>query len=104
MILPNNDIELWEAGKTRKRFNEEETKQIIEGTLDVTQFFENKEESTKRLMDALKGRPVYPGHKEREDFLQRASKLREEVKAFREKHKIEDPPEHATGKIKEVCY
>jgi hypothetical protein len=54
----------------------------------VTEFFENKEESTKRLIDALKGRPVYPGHKEREDILQRASKLREEVKAFREKHKI----------------
>ena len=43
-------------------------KQIIEGTLDVTEFFENKEESTKRLIDALKGRPVYPGHKERDEF------------------------------------
>jgi hypothetical protein len=49
----------------------------------VTQFFENKEESSNRLKAALKGRPVYPGHKEREDILQRASKLREEVKAFR---------------------
>ena len=68
----------------------------------MTQFFKNKEESTKRLMDALKGRPVYPGHKEREDFLQRGKKLREEIKAFREKHKIEDPPEHAAGKIAEV--
>jgi hypothetical protein len=68
----------------------------------VTKFFENKEESTKRLIGALKGRPVYPGHKEREDILQRASKLREKVKAFREKHKIEDPPEYAEGKIKEV--
>jgi len=37
----------------------------------VTQFFEDKEESTKRLMDALKGRPVYPGLKEREDILER---------------------------------
>jgi hypothetical protein len=53
-------------------------------------------------MDALKGRPVYPGHKEREDFLQRTSILREEVKAFRLKHKIEDPPEYAAGKIEEV--
>jgi len=86
MILQNNDIILMEAGETRKRFNEEEAKQIIEGTLDVTLFFENREESTKRLMDALKGRPVYPGHKQREDFLERASKLREEVKAFRLKH------------------
>jgi hypothetical protein len=50
-----------ESGKTRKIFNEEEAKEIIEGTLDVTQFFENKEESTKRLMAALNGRPVYPG-------------------------------------------
>jgi hypothetical protein len=91
-----------EAGKILGRFKEEEANQIIEGTLDVTQFFENKEESTKRLMDALKGRPVYPGHKQREDILQRASKLREEVSAFREKHKIEDPPEYAAGKIKEV--
>jgi hypothetical protein len=49
----------------------------------VTQFFENKEESSNRLKAALKERPVYPGHKEREDILQRASKLREEVKAFR---------------------
>jgi hypothetical protein len=37
----------------------------------VTEFFKDKEESTKRLIDALKGRPVYPGHKERDDFLQR---------------------------------
>jgi hypothetical protein len=41
----------------------------------VTQFFVNKEESTKRLMDALKGRPVYPGQKERKDILQTASEL-----------------------------
>jgi hypothetical protein len=102
MILQNNDIILKEAHRTRKIFNKEEAKQIIEGTLDVTEFFENREESTKRLMDALKGRPAYPGHKEREDILQRASKLREEVKAFREKYKIEDPPEHAAGKIPEV--
>ena len=61
MILQNSDIILMEADKVRKRFNEEEAKQIIEGTLDVTHFFENKEESTKRLMDALKERPVYPG-------------------------------------------
>ena len=67
----------------------------------MTEFFENKEESTKRLINALKGRPVYPGHKERQDILQRASKLREEIKAFKEKHKIEDPPEYATGKIEE---
>ena len=53
-------------------------------------------------MDALKGRPVYPGHKEREEFLQRVSKFKEEIKAFREKHNIEDPPEHAAGKIAEV--
>jgi hypothetical protein len=77
-----------EAGKERKRLSKEEGKEIIEGTLDVTEFFENKEESTKRLIHALKGRPVYPGHKEREDIFQRASKLREEIKAFREKHNI----------------
>ena len=68
----------------------------------MTQFFEKKEESTKRLKDALKGRPVYPGQKEREEFLQRVSKFKEEIKAFREKHKISDPPEHAAGKIVEV--
>ena len=45
-------------------------------------------------MDALKGRPVYPGQKEREEFMERLIKLREEIKAFREKHKIEDPLEH----------
>jgi predicted house-cleaning noncanonical NTP pyrophosphatase (MazG superfamily) len=93
-----------EAGKERKRFSKKEGKEIIEGTLDVTEFFENKEESTKRLINARKGRPVYPSHKEREDILKRASKLREEVKAFREKHKIEDPPEYAARKIKEVGF
>jgi gas vesicle protein len=67
----------------------------------VTQFFENKEESTKRLMDALKGRPVYSGQKEREEFMERVSKLKEEIKAFREKNKIEDPPEYAAGKKEE---
>ena len=64
---------MMEAGKIRTRFNKEEAKQIIEGTLDVTQFFENKEESTKRLIDALKGRPVYPGQIQRKEILQRAS-------------------------------
>jgi len=49
----------------------------------VTQFFENKKESTNRLMAALNGRPVYPGQKERDEIMQRASKLIEEVKAFR---------------------
>jgi uncharacterized cupin superfamily protein len=61
VILQNNGIILMEAGKIRKRFSEEEAKEIIEGKLDVTDFFEDKEESTKMLMDALKGRPVYPG-------------------------------------------
>ena len=54
----------------------------------MTQFFENKEESTKRLMDALKGRPVYPGQKEREDILERGIKFREEIKEFRLKFQI----------------
>jgi hypothetical protein len=72
-----------EADKICKIFNDEKAKQIIEGTLDVTQFFTNKEESTNRLMAALRGRPVYPGKKEKEDILQRATKLREEIKAFR---------------------
>jgi hypothetical protein len=72
-----------EADEGCKIFNEEEAKQIIDGTLDVTQFFENKKESTNRLMAALNGRPVYPGQKEREDIMQRANKLIEEVKAFR---------------------
>ena len=52
-----------EAGKNCKRFSKEEGRKIIEGTLDVTEFFQNKEESTMRLIDALKGRPVYPGQK-----------------------------------------
>ena len=50
-----------EADKICKIFNEEEAKQIIEGTLDVTQFFKNKQDSTNRLKAALNGRPVYPG-------------------------------------------
>jgi hypothetical protein len=69
-----NFIALFEAGKLRKEFNEEEVKKIKEGNLDVTQFFENKEESTKRLMDALKGRSVYTSQKEKEEFLQRVKK------------------------------
>ena len=93
-----------EADKIRYIFNEEESKQIIEGTLDVTKFFENKEESTKRLMDALKGRPVYPGHKDKEDILLRASKIEEEAKALRLNLKIYDPSEYASWKIGEVSY
>lgn len=84
------------------KFNEEQAKQIIEGTLDVTQFFKNKEESTTRLKAARKGRPVYPSQKERDDFLQRVSEFKEEIKAFRLQHKIEDPPEYAEGRIEEV--
>ena len=68
----------------------------------VTQFFENKEESTKRLEAALKGRPVYPGLKEREEFLKRGQKLREEIQAFKEQYKIEDPPEHDLKSNKKV--
>ena len=91
-----------EADKPRKIFNEEEAQQIIEGTLDVTKFFENKEESSNRLKAALKGRPVCPGHKEREDILQRASQLREKVKTFRLQFKIEDPSEFAAEYIEIV--
>jgi hypothetical protein len=50
-------------------------------------------------MDALKGRPIYPGHKEREEILQKASKVREELKVFKLNHKIEDHPEYGTGNI-----
>ena len=58
----------------------------------MTQFFKNKEESTARLKAALKGRPVYPGQKEGDDFLQRLIEFTEEIKAFRLQHNIEDPP------------
>ena len=68
----------------------------------MTEFFENKEESTKRLLDARKGRPVFPDKKEREEFLSRGRTLREKIKAFRLKHKIEDPPELARYRSKEV--
>lgn len=90
-----------EADKVRKRFNKEQANQIIDGKLDVIQFFENKKESPNRLIEALKGRPFCPGEKEREDIMQRVSKLREEVRVFRLKHKIEDPPENTAAKIKE---
>jgi len=60
--LKNDDIILKEAGKLCKIFSEEEAMLIRDGKMDVkyvTQFFENKEERTKRLVAALKGRPVY---------------------------------------------
>lgn len=80
--MKNDDIILKEAGELCKIFSEEEAKLIRNGKMDVkyvTQFFENKEESTKRLEAALKGRPVYPGLKEREELLERGKKLREEI-------------------------
>ena len=92
MFSDSDSIILFEADVKRKHFIEEEAKQVVDGSLDVTEFFENKEESTKRLLDTLKGRPIYPSKKEREEFLQRGKKLREEIKAFRIKHNIEDPP------------
>ena len=52
-------------------------------------------------MDALKGRPVYPGQTEREEFMKRVKLLEEEIKEFRLKYKIEDPPENTAVKIKE---
>ena len=67
----------------------------------MIQFFENKKESPNRLIEALKGRPFCPGEKEREEIMQRVSKLRDKVKVFRLKYKIEDPPEHTAAKIKE---
>ena len=86
---------LMEASNFRKIFNQKEVKQIIKGTLDVTQYFQDKEDSTQRLKVALNGRPIFPGQKEREDIMDRACRVREEVKAFRLKYKIEDPPEYA---------
>jgi hypothetical protein len=50
-----------------------EAKLIRDGTLDVTQFFESKVDSTKRLKAALGGRKAYPGQKEREEFMKGAS-------------------------------
>ena len=100
--MKNNDIILKEAGKLCKIFSEQEAKLIREGKLDVTQFFENKEESTQRLMAALRGRPVYPGEKERMEILKRGKELRDEIKAFKKDNKIEDPPEHKSKKAGEV--
>ena len=85
--MTNDDIILKEAGELCKIFSEEEAKLIRDGKMDVkyvAQFFENKEESIKRLVAALKGRPVYPGLKEREELLKRGKKLREEILAFKE--------------------
>ena len=82
--MKNESIILKEAGKLCKKFSEEEAKLIREGKIDVTQFFVNKEESTKRLMAALKERPVYPGQKEREEILERGKKLRVKIKEFKE--------------------
>lgn len=45
-------------------------------------------------MDALNGRPVYPGQKERDDILQTASELEQEFEAFKEKLVKMDHPEH----------
>lgn len=84
-ILKNGDIVLREAGKLCKRFTMEEAKLIREGELDVTQFFVKKVESKQRLIDALRGRLMCP-EKEMEEIVQKGKELREEIKAFREKH------------------
>jgi len=84
-ILKNGDIVLREAGKLCKRFTMEEAKKIREGSLDVTEFFVNKVESKQRLIDALRGRLMCP-EKEMEEIIQKGKELREEIKAFREKH------------------
>ena len=89
-ILKNNVIVLKEAGNGVKAFNEEEAKLIREGKKDVTyltQFFKNKEESEQRLNYALGGRPIYL-EKEMREMVERGKKLRESIRAFREKHNI----------------
>ena len=68
--MKNNEIVLREAGKVCKRFTEEEAKLIRDGKLDVTQFFMNKEDSEKRLKDALGERPIYP-EKEMKEMVER---------------------------------
>jgi hypothetical protein len=68
-----------EAGKFRNEFIERDVEQIMEDTLDVTYFFEKKESSIKRLKDALRRRPVYPGLKEREEILKKGKELREKI-------------------------
>jgi hypothetical protein len=83
--LKNGDLVLKEAGKLCKRFTKEEAKLIREGDLDVTQFFVNKVDSKQRLLEALRGRPIYP-EKEMDEIVQKGKELREEIEAFRKKH------------------
>ena len=83
--MKNGDLVLKEAGKLCKRFTKEEAKLIREGDLDVTQFFVNKVDSKQRLLEALRGRPIYP-EKEMDEIVQKGKELRKEIEAFRKKH------------------
>jgi hypothetical protein len=90
----------------RKIFDKDEIRimMLYSGFLDemsVAHYFENKEESSKRLKDALEGRSIIPSKKDMDDFLQRAKKFESEVEAFRLIFKIEDPPEYAVERIEE---
>jgi hypothetical protein len=76
--LKNGDLVLKETGKLCKRFTKEEVNLIREGDLDVTQFFVNKVDSKQRLLEALRGRPIYP-EKEMEEIVQKGKELREEI-------------------------
>lgn len=76
--MKNGDLVLKEAGKLCKRFTKEEAKLIREGDLDVTQFFVNKVDSKQRLLEALRGRPIYP-EKEMDEIVQKGKELREEI-------------------------
>ncbi len=75
-----------------KEFTPREVQQILAGTLDYTQFFENNPDSTERLRKALKGRPMTLGFIEPEGFTQNIEQLKKDLENYKKDHGFEWPP------------
>lgn len=84
--------QLYENGEVAKEFTKEEVQQILLGTLDYTQFFKNREESTQKLIESLNGQPKTTGFTVPEIFkADQFERLRKDLIVFIGKDQIPIP-------------
>jgi hypothetical protein len=62
----------------------------MNGKLDYTQFFSEREESTIKLNTLLKGRDMRIGFIEPPDFRENIARVKQGIKELREKYGIQD--------------
>jgi hypothetical protein len=76
-----------------KSFTEEEMQEFLRGDKDYTDYFENKEDSKKMLLDLLAGRDKMVMYnqesKEYKEFIQKIQAVKKGINEMKIKYKIE---------------